>query len=117
MGNLKKGGIMQKFLIKIGKKTLFFDKREIDRIEADSNYIRVFVNERSYIIRNTLRSVEKKLDPERFIRINRSTIVNVECIRELIENDNKEYKVILKNEIAIKWGKHYRKNLARFLRL
>ena len=108
---------MEKFLMKIGRKLLFFDKREIDRIEADSNYIRVFVNDRSYIIRNTLRSVEEKLDPELFMRINRSTIINVDRIRELIENDNKEYEVILKDEKAIKWGRQYRKNLTKFLRL
>ncbi len=108
---------MEKFLIKIGRKHLFFDKRDINRIEADSNYIRVYVNERSYIIRNTLRSVEEKLDPSRFMRINRSTIINVDQIRELVENDNNEYEVVLKNKEIMKWGRQYRKNLTRFLRL
>ncbi len=108
---------MEKFLIKIGRKHLFFDKREIDMVEADSNYIRVYVNERSYIIRNTLRSVEEKLDPDVFMRINRSTIINVDRIRELIENDKNEYEVILKDKKSIKWGRQYRKNLSRFLRL
>ncbi len=108
---------MEKFLIKIGRKHLFFDKREIDMVEADSNYIRVFVNDRSYIIRNTLRSVEEKLDPDVFMRINRSTIINVDRIRELIENEKNEYEVILKDKKTIKWGRQYRKNLSRFLRL
>ena len=108
---------MEKFLIKIGKKHLFFDKREIDRVEADSNYIRVFVNERSYIIRNTLRSVEAKLDPDVFMRVNRSTIINVDRIRELIENEKNEYELILKDKRSIKWGRQYRKNLTRFLKL
>ncbi len=108
---------MEKFLIKIGRKHLFFDKREIDMVEADSNYIRVFVNDSSYIIRNTLRSVEKKLDPDIFMRINRSTIINVDRIRELIENEKNEYEVILKDKKTIKWGRQYRKNLSRFLRL
>ena len=108
---------MEKFLIKIGRKHLFFDKREIDMVEADSNYIRVFVNDSSYIIRNTLRSVEEKLDPDIFMRINRSTIINVDRIRELIENEKNEYEVILKDKKIIKWGRQYRKNLSRFLRL
>lgn len=108
---------MEKFLIKIGKKILFFDKGEIDRVEADNNYIRVFVKEKSFIIRNTLGSIEKKLDPEVFIRVNRSTIINVNRIRELIEMGNNNYEVILNDKKSVKWNRYYKKNLTKFLRL
>ncbi len=108
---------MEKFIIKIGKKLLFFDKEEIDRVEADNNYIRVFVNDRSFVLRNTLRAIEEKLDKDLFVRVNRSTIINVDRIRELIEMGNNDYEIILNDQKSVKWNRYYKKNLNKFLRL
>jgi two-component system LytT family response regulator len=62
---------------------LFLTAKEIDWIEANGNYARVHVGPRTHEIRETLSSLERKLNPHDFLRIHRSTIVNVHLIKEI----------------------------------
>lgn len=56
---------------------------EVDWIEAASNYVRLHVGPQRYLLRETMSALETRLDPEQFVRIHRSTIVNLERVREL----------------------------------
>ena len=56
---------------------------EIDWVEAEGNYVRLHIGAHSHLLRETMKGMEAALDPERFIRIHRSTIVNTERIKEL----------------------------------
>lgn len=108
---------MKKILFKVGKTYLFVDKTDIDLIKAERNYVKVYCDEKSFIIRKTLQSIEEKLDPEKFLRINRSTIVNVEKINQLKEAENNNYFVILENNKILPWGRSYREKLVKLLKL
>ena len=56
---------------------------EIEWIEAAGNYARIHVGPRDHLLRETMKMLEARLDPEKFLRIHRSMIVNVERIRQL----------------------------------
>jgi two-component system, LytTR family, response regulator len=70
---------------------------EIDSIESAGNYVAVNVGEESHILRETLNTLEKQLDPERFLRISRSAIVNLDRVKELQPMFKGEHVIVLQN--------------------
>ena len=68
---------------------------DVDWLEADDNYVRVHTRAGARLVRETLKSLESRLDPRHFARIHRSAIVNLERVRELRPTFNGEYVVVL----------------------
>jgi two-component system LytT family response regulator len=88
---------------------------EIDWIEAADNYAVLHVGKDSHIVRETMNSLEARLDPEQFLRINRSTIVNIERIRDLEPLFHGEYSVRLHNGTKLTCSRGYKDRLRQFL--
>ncbi len=88
---------------------------EILWIEALGDYVYLHCNEEKYLLRNSLTALEKKLNPEQFVRIHRSSIVNVEYIEKLKPNEHGDYEVYLKNGTKIKLSRNYKENIQRIL--
>src|SRR5262249_30147544 len=61
----------------------FVNMRDLDWIAAEGNYLRLHSNGSSYLIRGSMNEIESKLDPQKFMRIHRSTIVNLDRVREV----------------------------------
>ncbi len=101
--------------IKDQGKVFFVSVREIDWIEADDNYIRIHAGKASHLVRRTIRSVEKELNPRCFIRIHRGAIVNVERIKELHQWFGRDYRVVLQNGTVLPLGRSYRRQLRSLL--
>jgi two-component system LytT family response regulator len=104
---------MERMIIKTGKNYRFIHVDHIQWVEADGNYLRVYIGDQSHLIRETLGNLEKKLDGDRFIRINRSTIVNIECIKELRALKYSKYLVVLENDRSWVWGQTFNDSLRR----
>jgi two-component system, LytTR family, response regulator len=85
----------KRLVVKSSGRVYFLKIDEIDWIEAEGNYVRLHVGSNSHLLRETMKGMEAALDPDRFIRIHRSTIVNTERIRELQPLFHGEYAVIL----------------------
>jgi two-component system LytT family response regulator len=81
---------------------------EIVRIQADGNYLRFFTAEAEYRRRGTLRDLEDRLDPARFLRLNRSEIVRLDAIRELQPWFHGDAKVVLHDGTVLTWSRRYR---------
>ncbi|HEX3531640.1 MAG TPA: LytTR family transcriptional regulator DNA-binding domain-containing protein [Thermoanaerobaculia bacterium] len=81
---------------------------EIDRIEADGNTLRFFTREGAFYRRGTLHDLENRLDPTRFLRLNRSEIVRLEAIREIQPWFHGDARVILKDGKVLTWSRRYR---------
>ena len=88
---------VRRFLVKASGRVVFVPSEEIDWIEAAGNYVRLHVGAASHMIRETMAGVESRLDPERFVRVHRSAIVNVEKVRELQPMFRGECSAILRN--------------------
>ncbi len=81
--------------IRTGKKVFFLKADEIDWIEAEGNSVRLHTGTQSHVIRASISSLESELDPEKFVRIHRSTIVNVDRVRWLEPSTHGNYRVTL----------------------
>jgi len=85
----------------------------IEFIEASGNYIRIHVGKSAYLLRETVQSIEGKLDPEKFWRIHRSTIVNIERIREIKQMFHGSYRVVMANGKDVTLSRKYKHLLPR----
>lgn len=76
---------------------LFLAPEEIEWIEAAGNYVRLNAGGESHLLRETMAGVESKLPRERFLRIHRSAIVNLENVRELVPSPHGDFVVVLRS--------------------
>jgi two-component system LytT family response regulator len=95
---------------------LFVKTKEIDWIEANGNYARLHVGARTHEIRETLNSLERKLDPRDFLRIHRSTVVNVHLIKEIQPWFHGYHLVLLQNGQELRMSR-YQNDIAKRLGL
>jgi two-component system, LytTR family, response regulator len=89
------------------------DVREIDRLESDRNYVEVHVRGAVHLLRETLTSLEGRLDPARFVRVSRSAILAVDRIRELRPTFNGDCIVVLRDGTEVPGSRRYRQALER----
>ncbi|HEX6323988.1 MAG TPA: LytTR family transcriptional regulator DNA-binding domain-containing protein [Vicinamibacterales bacterium] len=101
----------ERLVIKSAGRLLFLRADDIDWVEAAGNYVKLHVGAEEHLLRETLNGIELKLDPDRFFRIHRSRIVNMERIRELQPWFNGEYVVILGNGTKLTLSRGYREKL------
>ncbi|HKG90971.1 MAG TPA: LytTR family DNA-binding domain-containing protein [Gemmatimonadaceae bacterium] len=108
---------LDRLVIKSVGRINFVRAEEIDWISADGNYARLHVGDRSHLLRETMNALAAKLDPKRFVRIHRSTIVNLDRIVELRPGAQGEYTVVLRDNTRLTSSKGYRDVLHERLRL
>ena len=106
---------LDRLAIKLEGRVLFFKIDDIDWIEAADNYVSVHVGSEQHLHRETMSALEGKLPPNRFLRISRSTIVNVERIREMQPMFHGDYVVILKDGTRLSLSRNYRDKLNQLL--
>jgi two-component system LytT family response regulator len=102
--------------VKTDGRVYFVKTSEVDWIQAEGNYVRVHAGAATHLIRETLNAVETLLDPAQFSRIHRSTIVNLDRIREMQAWFAGDYVVILKDGTQLKLSRTYREHLQTRLR-
>lgn len=73
----------ERFVVKSAGRIVFVRAAEIDWIEAADNYVYLHAGRAAHLVRMTLKAIEERLDPARFARVHRSTIVNLDAVREL----------------------------------
>jgi two-component system, LytTR family, response regulator len=97
-----------RLVIKVNGRVVFLDLDSIDWVEAAANYVRLNVGKESYLLRETIGGISDRLDANLFVRIHRSTIVNVRKIKELIPVNSGEYVVVLKSGRELSCSRGYR---------
>ena len=102
---------LTRLVIKSAGRIVFLRVEEIDWIEAADNYVRVHAGKESHLIRETLQSLEKRLDPGKFLRIHRSFLVNLDRIRELRPIFHGDYAVKLADGTELTLSRNYREKL------
>jgi two-component system, LytTR family, response regulator len=104
------------FLIKSHGRLLFLRMSELKWVEADRDYVRLHLEKDSHFIRDTMNNFERRLDKRGFIRIHRSTIVNVNEISEILPLLGGDYSVVLRDKTRLTLSRRYRSSLDDFLR-
>jgi two-component system LytT family response regulator len=97
-----------RLVIKANGRVVFLDLDSIDWVEAAANYVRLNVGKESYLFREMIGRVAERLDASHFVRIHRSTIVNIRKIKELIPVNSGEYVVVLKSGKELSCSRGYR---------
>ena len=95
---------------------MFVATNDIDWIGAEGNYVRLHVGNREHEFRETLTELEEKLNPAEFLRIHRSTIVNIERIKEIQAWFHGHHRVLLENGTELRMSR-YQHEIARKLGL
>ena len=102
---------LTRLIIRSAGRIFFVRVEEIDWLEAADNYVRIHVNRESHLIRDTLQSLEGRLDPSKFLRIHRSTVVNFDRIKELQPLFHGDYVVRLQDGTELTLTRNYKEKL------
>jgi two-component system LytT family response regulator len=102
---------LERFLVHDRERSYFLKTSEVDWIEAADNYVRVHTGGTTHLIRQTLTQFHAKLDPTRFVRIHRSTVVNLDRVREIQPGVGRDRLVVLECGTQLRMSERYRVNL------
>ena len=102
------GRFASRILVKQDGRMIFVKTTDIDWIEADRNYVRLHVGKTAHTIRERISHLEETLDPRVFARIHRSTIVNLNRVREMQQWFSGDYVVVLEDGTRLRLSRHYR---------
>jgi two-component system, LytTR family, response regulator len=102
----------ERFIVKSNGHMFFIKTDDIDWIEAEGNYVSLHSGKDSHLLRDTISALESQLDPKKFMRVHRSTIVNLDCVKELQSWFHGDYRIILRNGKELMLSRSYRDRLS-----
>jgi two-component system LytT family response regulator len=106
-------GYATRLLVKRGDRIRFVPVNAVEYFEADGSYVNLHVGTDKHRVRRTLKDIQGQLDPRRFVRIHRSTIVNVEHIKEVQPWYNGDYVALLLSGGQLRVSRVFRDDLLR----
>jgi two-component system LytT family response regulator len=104
--------VTERLAVKSDGRVLFLRLTDIDWAGAADNYVEMHVGAETHLLRETMAALEKRLPPDRFLRISRSVIVNLEQIKELHPMFHGEYTVVLRGGARLTLTRGYREQLS-----
>ena len=104
-----------RLVVKTAGRVVFLKIDDIDWVDAAGNYVKIHLANESHMLRETMGRLEERLDPSKFLRIHRSTIVNIERIKELQQQFHGDYLVVLKGGQRLTLSRSYREKIQELL--
>jgi two-component system, LytTR family, response regulator len=108
---VRQGSAPQRVVLRDGPRVLMLPPDDIDWIQADGDYVRVYVGGKSHLVRHTIGAMEERLDAAHFARIHRSTIVNRARVREIRPEGDRSFQVVLRDGTLLRMSRGYRSRL------
>lgn len=102
---------VKRLAVRSGGKTVFVDVKDVDWIEAAENYVQLHCGKAGHLLHVPMNTLEKSLDPELFLRVHRSIIVNVGRIKELQPGVHGEFVITLENGTRVRSGRTFNEKL------
>jgi two-component system, LytTR family, response regulator len=106
----------ERILVKSGSRIIFLRKGLIEWVEAQGDYVKLHIGKESYLLRETMTATSQRLDPNRFVRIHRSRIVNLDYVREIRPLWGGDYSVLMRDGTELTMSRTYRASLQAALR-
>ncbi len=106
---------LTRFAVRSGERTIFVPVDDVDRIEAFQNYVQLHIGEIVHLLHVPMNTIEAVLDPERFLRVHRSHIVNVQRISQLWSLAHGQYIIELRSGQRLQSGRTYGDKIRRVL--
>lgn len=114
LGEIRSGSkYLERLAVKSGGRVYFLKVADLDWIEAAGNYVTLHVGSESHLLRETMNGMESQLDDRKFIRIHRSTLVNIDRIKALTPLFHGDYVVTLHNGTRLTLSRSCRERLAK----
>jgi two-component system LytT family response regulator len=99
---------LKRLLLSHNGRAVFLAVDRIDRIEAERNYVLVHSGHQTYRLRAAIGAIAARLDPAQFLRVNRSTLVRLDAVREMHEWSHGDYRVVMHDGAELIWSRRYR---------
>jgi two-component system LytT family response regulator len=106
---------VSRFAVRANGEIHFVKAEDVDWIDADGNYVALHACGRVHLVRDTIKSLEDRLDPEKFMRVHRSAIINVEKLRKLQPYFHGEYVITLQDGTTLTSSRTYSERLRALL--
>jgi two-component system, LytTR family, response regulator len=95
-------------VIRSAGRVVFLNVEDVDWVEACANYLQLHVGKESHLLRGTMNAIEKQLNPEKFVRIHRSTIVRIDRVKEMLSSFDGDQVVVLRDGTRLSMSRSYR---------
>jgi len=112
---VREGQPLRRFLVKAAGRAYAVRVEDVESIEAADHYVELRTKTGAHLLRESMTTIERRLDPSRFVRIHRSTIVNVDRVRELQPAFHGEFDVVLMSGRSVRCSRTYAAALTRQL--
>ena len=99
---------LSRFVVKVLDRFLLLPAREVDWIESAGNYARIYARGRDFLVRETMKDLAARLDPDQFTRIHRTAIVNIDRVREVRPEEGGDFEVVLESGASVRMSRTYR---------
>jgi len=109
------GPYTTRIVFKSRGRILFLPVSEIRWIAAEENYVRICTETDTHLLRETMAHLEERLDPQMFLRVHRSSIVNLQYVKEVRTEANGDFSVVLVNGQKIAMSRSYRSRVSEWL--
>ena len=107
----QEGAPRDRLVVRKLNREFILEMGEIDRIEADGNYVVIHASGQNYRLRESLEGLARRLDEQRFARVHRAHVVNIDRIREIQPWDHGDYRIVLKDGSFVNFSRRYRSRL------
>ena len=105
-----------RLVVKSGRKTLLLQPEQIEWVEAERDYVRLHQGSESFLVRSSMNRLSELLDPRDFMRVHRSTLVNLNHVSEMRALNSGDYEILLDNKTRLLMSRGYRGALQQLLR-
>jgi len=105
----------RRLVVKSGTKMIVLRRDKVEWVEGEREYVRLHVGRESYLVRETMNAMERALGPANFIRVHRSTIVNLDHVREMKPLDCGDYEITMRDSTKLKLSRNHRARLLQLL--
>jgi two-component system LytT family response regulator len=102
---------LKRVLVSLGARFFFVKTTEIVFVEAEEKYAKLHTEKENYLIRETMNNLEQRLDPEKFARVHRSYIVNLDFVKEIHPGSHGDFQVLLKNGAPLAGSRRFRERV------
>lgn len=99
----------QRLIVKSGGRVFFVRVEDVEWVQAAGNYVELHAGTERHLLRETMQSLLARLDPERFVRIHRSMLINLHQVHHVKVGESGEYSVVLRNGRALRVGRAFRR--------
>ena len=99
--------VAERLIVNSGDRAFFVHVEDIRWVESARNYVRLHTGSGVYELRGTIEGLQSKLDPRKFLRVNRSQIVNLDNVKELRPWFHGEFKILLKDGTELSWSRRF----------